>query len=115
MTKRELVKYVMDQRNQIEYSHCFDRNDFNSLMRTVKKIISELETALLVNPDEYVNLEIHIGRLKNDTLIGQNLDESQKRQQTDPKYFCKEARREVLSDLRNLIFDNKNSKAGRLY
>lgn len=115
MTKQELVEYVTGERNQIEYSHCHNRNDFNSLIHDVKKIISGLERAFLANPNEYVNLKMHIDKLKNDTLIGQNLDENEKRQMSDPKYFCKEARREVLSDLRNLISDNKDAKAGHLY
>jgi hypothetical protein len=103
MTKTELVKKVRHHRDQLLYSICFDENDFNSIRRYIEKIISELGAAFLANPEEYVNLEMYIDRLKN---IIDKKTEHQK-----DKYLCKTVRREVLRDLKSFIYDN-SQKSG---
>lgn len=98
MTQQELVKQVKHHRDQLLYKICFDESDFNSLKRYVGKIISELESAFLTNPEKYVNLDMYIDRLKNAI--------EQERKEMEDKHLCRKVRRDVLSDLRKIVADN---------
>jgi hypothetical protein len=98
MIKKELVFYLTAERNQILYSYCSDRKDYNTLIQQVQKITFKLEAALLASPDEYVSLNEHIGNFKNDIR-----DEGEEK---EAKHLCKQLRRRVLYTLRNVIFDN---------
>ena len=101
MKKKELVTYVTGHRNKILYSTCSDRKDFNELIHRAQQIISDLESASLAQPNEYVNLESRINNLKNHI----RQDETQK----EIKYLCRQIRRRVLYDLRNIIIDNSQN------
>lgn len=100
MTKQELAKQVKGHRDQIQYRSCFDQKDFHLLTVKIKNVILELETALLTNSHEYSNLESHIDKLK--TIVSQHSKGNQ------PKYLCRELRRDVLVALKDLISDNSN-------
>ena len=103
MKKKKLVAYVTGHRNKVLDSTCSDRKDFNELIHRAQQIISDLESALIAQPNEYVNLKSRISNLKNHI----RQDETQNK----VKYLCRQIRRRILYDLRNIIIDNSQNPA----
>lgn len=108
MTKKELTKYVISERNKVQYSICFKPKDVENLVGISKKILSKLKSLHTTYPDRYMNLKDHIDRVKSDLKIRQDMIKEYTVAGKDTKAVCRSVRIALLSNLKKIVLDNSD-------
>lgn len=102
MTRKELRNYVAVERRKMLYSSC-DAQHLRRLHKHTEIIISRLQVALFRDPEEYVNLRAHIGRLKQEIRTQKHCLRQYKLDGKSTVDFCKESRLDLMAQLKKII------------